>query len=126
MTHQGAVLQGYNNELVKYLENLCMQREGLDEQIRQTEKEKKMIQDEIEILTKQLDCVCESLSWKHAAQKDLDKTLAETEVVYEKILESSRTLLSVLKTEKRNLDKILAISDSTVDFQVSGLQKTQH
>nr|XP_056713959.1 microtubule nucleation factor SSNA1-like [Euleptes europaea] len=112
MSHQGAVLQGYNNELVKYLEDLSMRREELDKQIRQAEQEKKVVQDEIAMLTDQLGHVCESLAWKNAAQKGLDKILAETEVAYEKILESSRILLNVLKTETGNLDKVIALKNS--------------
>uniref|UniRef100_A0A8V5FM60 Uncharacterized protein n=1 Tax=Melopsittacus undulatus TaxID=13146 RepID=A0A8V5FM60_MELUD len=63
MTQQGAVLQGYNNELVKCIEDLCMQKEELNKQIQQAEEEKK-------------------------------KT---------PILDSSRTLLSVLKKEVGSL-----------------------
>ncbi|XP_048338370.1 Sjoegren syndrome nuclear autoantigen 1 homolog [Sphaerodactylus townsendi] len=112
MTHQGAVLQGYNNELVKHLEDLSVHREELDKQIRQAEQEKKVVQDEIETLTVQLRRVCESLTWKNAMQKELDKILAETEVAYEKILESSRILLNVLKTETGNLDKVIALKNN--------------
>ncbi|KAF7245833.1 hypothetical protein EYD10_08106 [Varanus komodoensis] len=112
MTHQGAVLQGYNNELVKHIEDLCIQREELNKQIRQSEEEKKQIQDEIEILTKRLECVHESLAWKNAAQKELDKILAESELAYAKILESSRMLLNALKTEIGNLDKTIVLKSS--------------
>ncbi|XP_007420830.1 Sjoegren syndrome nuclear autoantigen 1 [Python bivittatus] len=109
MTHQGAVLQGYNNELVKYMEDLCVQREEVDQQIGQLVEDKTKIQDEIEMLTKQLEYVCKSLAWKNATQKRLDKILAETGLAYEKILDSSRMLLSVLKTETENLDKMIAL-----------------
>uniref|UniRef100_A0A674GC92 SSNA1 n=1 Tax=Taeniopygia guttata TaxID=59729 RepID=A0A674GC92_TAEGU len=50
MTQQGAVLQGYNNELVKCIEDLCMQKEELNKQIRQAEEEKNKLQHEIQIL----------------------------------------------------------------------------
>ncbi|XP_061443881.1 microtubule nucleation factor SSNA1-like [Rhineura floridana] len=127
MTHQGAVLQGYNNELVKCIEDLCMQREELNKQIVEAEEEKNKIQDEVEMLTKQLDCVCESLAWKNATQKKLDELLAETQLAYEKILESSRMLLNVLKTEMGNLDKIVVLnSNVTGAIQMFGLQQTQH
>uniref|UniRef100_A0A8C3HR00 Sjoegren syndrome nuclear autoantigen 1 n=2 Tax=Emydidae TaxID=8476 RepID=A0A8C3HR00_CHRPI len=51
MTQQGAVLQGYNNELVKCVEDLCMQREELNKQIQQAEVEKNKLQHEIRILS---------------------------------------------------------------------------
>uniref|UniRef100_A0A8C0AUD4 SSNA1 n=3 Tax=Telluraves TaxID=3073808 RepID=A0A8C0AUD4_9AVES len=50
MTQQGAVLQGYNNELVKCIEDLCMQKEELNKQIQQAEEEKNKLQHEIQIL----------------------------------------------------------------------------
>ncbi|XP_077772426.1 microtubule nucleation factor SSNA1 [Podarcis muralis] len=127
MTHQGAVLQGYNNELVKHIEDLYMQREEVSKQIREAEEEKSRIQDKIETLTKQLDCVCENLAQKNAAQKKLDEVLAEAALTYEKILESSRMLLNVLKAETGNLDKTIMLNRNvTGDIQTLGLQQTQH
>ncbi|XP_050793584.1 microtubule nucleation factor SSNA1-like [Gopherus flavomarginatus] len=102
MTQQGAVLQGYNNELVKCIEDLCMQREELNKQIQQAELEKNKLQHEIRILSEQLECVCESLAQKTASRNELDKILAETETAYMKILDSSRMLLNVLKKEVGN------------------------
>uniref|UniRef100_A0A8D2LU70 Sjoegren syndrome nuclear autoantigen 1 n=1 Tax=Varanus komodoensis TaxID=61221 RepID=A0A8D2LU70_VARKO len=72
MTHQGAVLQGYNNELVKHIEDLCIQREELNKQIRQSEEEKKQIQDEIEILTKRSRMLLNALKTEIG---NLDKTI---------------------------------------------------
>uniref|UniRef100_A0A670J4V2 SS nuclear autoantigen 1 n=1 Tax=Podarcis muralis TaxID=64176 RepID=A0A670J4V2_PODMU len=90
MTHQGAVLQGYNNELVKHIEDLYMQREEVSKQIREAEEEK-------------------------------------TALTYEKILESSRMLLNVLKAETGNLDKTIMLNRNvTGDIQTLGLQQTQH
>lgn len=103
MTQQGAVLQGYNNELVKCIEDLCMQKEELNKQIRQAEEEKNKLQHEIQVLSEQLECVCENLAQKVASRNELDKILAETEAAYMKILDSSRTLLNVLKKEVGSL-----------------------
>uniref|UniRef100_A0A8B9I0P9 Uncharacterized protein n=1 Tax=Anser brachyrhynchus TaxID=132585 RepID=A0A8B9I0P9_9AVES len=50
MTQPGAILQGYNNELVKYIEDLCLQKEELNKQIQQAEEEKNKLQHEIQIL----------------------------------------------------------------------------
>ncbi|XP_071591039.1 microtubule nucleation factor SSNA1-like [Heliangelus exortis] len=103
MTQQGAALQGYNNELVKCIEDLCMQKEQLNKQIQQAEEEKSKLQHEIQTLNEQLECVCENLAQKVASRNELDKILAETEAAYMKILDSSRTLLSVLKKEVGSL-----------------------
>ncbi|XP_042328149.1 Sjoegren syndrome nuclear autoantigen 1-like [Sceloporus undulatus] len=126
MTHQGAVLQSYNNELVKFVEEMYLQREELNKQIQEEEEEKKKVQEELEMRTKELACVCEHLAWKITAQKELDKILAETELAYEKILESSRTLLNVLKTEMGNLDKMIEPKSTVVrDVHLLGVQSTQ-
>ncbi|NXT18453.1 SSNA1 protein, partial [Syrrhaptes paradoxus] len=104
MTQQEIVLQGYNNELVKCIENLCMQKEELNKQIQQEEEEKNKLQREIQVLNEQLERVCENLAQKVASRNELDKILAETEAAYMKILDSSRTLLNVLKKEVGNLN----------------------
>ncbi|NXI71892.1 SSNA1 protein, partial [Anseranas semipalmata] len=99
MSQQGALLQGYNNELVKYVEDLYMQTEELNKEIQEAEEEKSKLQHEIQVLTEQLDSVCEKLDQKIASRNELQKILADTEVAYMKILDSSRTLLNVLKME---------------------------
>ncbi|MGH0182270.1 UNVERIFIED_CONTAM: hypothetical protein FKN15_008868 [Acipenser sinensis] len=88
MTQQGAALQTYNNELVKCsahcsrgvssgIEELCSKREELNRQILQEEEEKTKLQNDIRILTEKLS----------------------------RILESSQTLLNVLKREAGSLSK---------------------
>lgn len=105
MTHQGAALQSYNNELVKCIEELCSKREELQRQIQQEEEEKVRLQHDIRVLTEKLSRVNESLARRLTARADFDRTIAETEAAYMKILESSQTLLSVLKKETGNLTK---------------------
>ncbi|XP_004640427.2 Sjoegren syndrome nuclear autoantigen 1 isoform X2 [Octodon degus] len=108
MTLQGAALQNYNNELVMYIEELCQKRGELYQQIQQEEEEKERLQGEVRQLTEKLTCVDESLQLKIASLNDLDRTIAETEAAYLKILESSQTLLNVLKREAGNLAKATA------------------
>lgn len=43
MSQQGAALQGYNNELVKCIEDLCSKRDELHKQIMEEEEEKKKV-----------------------------------------------------------------------------------
>ena len=99
MSQQGAVLQSYNNELVKCIEDLCTKRDELHRQIQVEEDERNKVQNDIRILTERLAKINESLSSKLASQHEYDKTIAETEAAYMKILESSQTLLHVLKSE---------------------------
>ncbi|KAF6038232.1 SSNA1 [Bugula neritina] len=103
MSQQGAALQSYNNELVKCIEDLCSKRDELHRQTILEEEEKNRIQNDIRVLTERLAKVNESLAKKMAQRNEFDKTIAETEAAYMKILESSQTLLNVLKKESSTL-----------------------
>ncbi|KPP79038.1 Sjoegren syndrome nuclear autoantigen 1-like [Scleropages formosus] len=103
MSKQGAALQTYNNELVKCIEELCSKRDEVNRQVQQEEEEKARLQHDIRILTEKLSRVNESLARRLASRAELDRTIAETEAAYMKILESSQALLSVLKKETGNL-----------------------
>nr|XP_039252104.1 Sjoegren syndrome nuclear autoantigen 1 homolog [Styela clava] len=97
MSHQGAALQSYNNELVKCIEDLCSKRDELHRQISQEEEEKQKLQSDIRILTERLAKINESLAKKMSSRNEFDKTIAETEAAYMKILETSQTLLNSVK-----------------------------
>ena len=105
MAQQGASLQNYNNELVKCIEDLREKREEVVRQILKDEEEKAKIQKDLSILTDRLGRINESLMKKGAARNEYDKTIQETEAAYMKILESSQTLLNVLKRESISLGK---------------------
>ncbi|XP_073334808.1 microtubule nucleation factor SSNA1 [Pagrus major] len=105
MTQQAAALQTYNNELVKCIEDLHSKREELNRQIKLEEEEKDRLQHDIRVLSEKLSRVNESLTQRLAARATFDRTIAETEAAYTKILESSQSLLSVLKQEAGNLSK---------------------
>ncbi|KAL4219296.1 Sjoegren syndrome nuclear autoantigen 1 [Mactra antiquata] len=114
MSQQGAALQSYNNELVKCINDLCGKRDELHKSILQEEEEKAKLQNDIRILTERLAKVNESLSKKMASRNEFDRTIAETEGAYMKILESSQTLLNVLKRESHSLrEKSTAKSSGT-------------
>jgi len=112
MSSQGGTLQNYNNELVKSIEDLREKREELNKQILKEEEEKVKIQKELSILTEKLSKINESLVRKTQARTEYDRTIQETEAAYMKILESSQTLLHVLKRETVNLSKKRQGSDS--------------
>ncbi|CAM9378973.1 unnamed protein product [Choristocarpus tenellus] len=105
MAQQGATLQNYNNELVKCIEDLREKREEVNRQILKEEEEKAKIQKDLSILTDRLSKINESLARKVQARNEYDRTVQETESAYMKILESSQTLLHVLKRETVNLTK---------------------
>ncbi|CAK9033973.1 13 kDa deflagellation-inducible protein [Durusdinium trenchii] len=105
MAQQGASLQNYNNELVKCIEDLREKREEVNRQILKDEEEKAKIQKDLSLLTDRLSKVNEGLAKRVQARSDYDRTIKETEAAYMKILESSQTLLHVLKRESVNLGK---------------------
>ncbi|CAM9095741.1 unnamed protein product [Ectocarpus fasciculatus] len=105
MAGQGASLQNYNNELVKCIEDLREKREEINRQILKEEEEKAKIQRDLSILTDRLSTINEALARKVQARNEYDRTIQETEAAYMKILESSQTLLQVLKRETVNLTK---------------------
>ena len=107
---QGASLQNYNNQLISYLENLKEQRSEVEKEIQTDMMEKSRIEKQIAILTEKLtelngNNYIESLRKKIDQRNNYDRTIQETEGAYIKILESSQTLLHVLKRESANLSK---------------------
>ena len=105
MAGQGASLQNYNNELVKCIEDLREKREEINRQILKDEEEKAKIQRDLSSLTDRLSKINETLARKIQARNEYDRTIQETEAAYIKILESSQTLLQVLKRETVTLVK---------------------
>mmetsp|Transcript_27575 Transcript_27575/g.70251 ORF Transcript_27575/g.70251 Transcript_27575/m.70251 type:complete len:112 (+) Transcript_27575:104-439(+) len=105
MAAQGAALQSHNNELVKCIDDLREKREEITKQLREDEAEKAKIQSELQVLTKRLAQINDSISRKSETRNEYDKVIQETEAAYLKILESSQTLLTVLKREAVNMQK---------------------
>jgi len=102
---EGASLQNYNNELVNCIEELREKREELNKSIAADEEEKAKIQNDLRILTERLARINDNLARKVSSRTEYDKTITETEAAYSKIMESSQTLLHVLKRESVNLTK---------------------
>lgn len=87
------------------LQDLRSKREAVHKEILSEEREKSEIQRELSNLTEKLHRLNESIASKTQARTDYDKTIQETEAAYMKILESSQTLLHVLKRESASLSK---------------------
>jgi Sjoegren syndrome nuclear autoantigen 1 len=127
----GASLQNYNTELVKCLEDLREKRELLNKTIVSEERKKADIQRKLEKLNSQLQRVNESLAAKAAARNEYDITISETEAAYLKILESSQTLLHVLKRESVSLIKkkqaaIGGVASPSSEMRQQQQQQHQH
>ncbi|CAK9226014.1 unnamed protein product [Sphagnum troendelagicum] len=96
---KGVTLQNYNAELVHRIEELREKRDEIKRIVELEEEEKTNIQKDLVILNKRITELDESLSRNYAYSNGYDKTIHEVEVAYSKILESSQTLLHVLKSE---------------------------
>ena len=87
------------------IEDLREKREAVNTAILKEEEEKAKIQKDLSILPDRLSKINEALARRVMARNEYDKTIQETEAAYMKILESSQTLLHVLKRETVNLTK---------------------
>lgn len=98
-------MQNYNNELVKCIEDLRERRTEISRQISKDEETKAKIQADLALLTKKLTDINEELTKKNQTLNEYNRTIQETEAAYMKILESSQTLLQVLRRETGALSK---------------------
>lgn len=105
MAASGATLQNYNTELIKMLETIKENRDEVQIEIDAEESEKKHIEEQMKALTIRLGELNDSLGKKYNTRNEFDKTISETENAFMKILESSQTLLHVLKKEGASLNK---------------------
>ncbi|XP_011646029.1 Sjoegren syndrome nuclear autoantigen 1 homolog [Pogonomyrmex barbatus] len=97
MSQHGATLQTYNQELVKCLEEMKLKRSELQAHIEAQEQEKNSLQREIEKMSCKLTQLNDSLAKRIAVRNEFDRTIADTETAYVKILESSQLLLNMIK-----------------------------
>lgn len=99
MASLGVDVQSTSNELVSLIEDMKERRTELDRVIKKEEDERLKLLATIKGLQDQLAVVEDSLSKKHAARTEFDRTISETSQAFAKILDSSRLLLSSVKQE---------------------------
>jgi Sjoegren syndrome nuclear autoantigen 1 len=105
MSKQGEVLVSYNNQLVKCIDEMREKMDTVTKKITKLEEEKSKITENITSLTQQLATVEQTLVKNMNAKEKYAQTIQETEAAYMKILESSQTLLHVLKREQTKIGK---------------------
>jgi len=76
-----------------------LKREELNEVIIKDAEEKQQVENKIEVLNGELKCLMERLEKKENLKKEYDRIIKMSEDAYEKILDSSQTLLSLVKRE---------------------------
>ena len=87
------------------LETIKESREEVQAEIEIEENEKRQIEEQMRAFTIRMQELQDSLQKKYQTRNDFDKTIGETENAFMKILESSQTLLHVLKKEGQSLSK---------------------
>ncbi|XP_063215514.1 microtubule nucleation factor SSNA1-like [Bacillus rossius redtenbacheri] len=90
-------------ELKKGLEDLQRQRDKLQCQIEKQHEEKALLQNQIEMLHAKLSLVNDSLVKNMATRNAYDKSIADAEAAYLKIVESSQVLLNMVRRESASL-----------------------
>lgn len=84
-----------------------LRRTELQAQIESQQEEKNNLQREIEKMSYKLTRVNDSLAKRIAVRNEYDRTIADTETAYMKILEASQLLLNTIKREATSLDQTL-------------------
>lgn len=94
-----------------------LRRAELQAQIESQEEEKNNLQREIEKMSYKLTRLNDSLAKRIAVRNEYDRTIADTETAYMKILESSQLLLNMIKREATNLDQSLVKASMDKQFR---------
>lgn len=92
-----AVLQRYNVELLKCLDDMKYRRDDIHKEILTLQNEQIKIQSDLGELTSRLSKINESICHKISEQENCDRTIAEYEVAFTKLIEGSENLLTSLK-----------------------------
>ncbi|XP_039248097.1 microtubule nucleation factor SSNA1-like [Styela clava] len=89
----GATLQVYNNEMIKCIDDLCNKRDDLNRQIEEDNEEKARLHNDIRILTDRLAKLNEEIAQRMSSRNEFDRTIAEAQAAYTRIMDTSQTLL---------------------------------
>lgn len=95
----------YNHDLCVCLEELRSHRAVVTQRIERGQYEKQKLENQFKTLENKLEGINKFLSRENQKKADYDRTIHETEAAYAKILESSQTLLHVLKNETANFEQ---------------------
>jgi Sjoegren syndrome nuclear autoantigen 1 len=105
MTASGATMQNYLTDLIQNLESMRLDRQEIQEEIGEFEKNKNDIESNILALSTRLNELNQSLGKKRGLKLEYVNNITEISTAFSKILESSQTLLHVAKKESSTLEK---------------------
>ena len=100
---QGDVLHNYNDQLKKCIKAMYAKKETITTEIDILEEQQQNVATQLSTLNEQLSAINGSLEEKREYRAKIQKMISQTEAAYMKILESSQTLLIVLKREQNTL-----------------------
>tara|TARA_B110000977_G_scaffold63674_1_gene86616 strand:- start:2020 stop:2346 length:327 start_codon:yes stop_codon:yes gene_type:complete len=92
----------FNEEFIETLNDLKLKKIKLITKIKKEKEELVIIQNELDKYTKKKTSLESSISKKIKQLETVDTTINNTQSAYEKIVETSQILLTVIKKQKRH------------------------
>jgi Sjoegren syndrome nuclear autoantigen 1 len=102
MSIESSTMQDYNSQLVHCLDEIREKRDAITQQKSKREAEKVVLLTTMKKLQTELSQIEEDLVKYSTDSVKYNQTIQETETAYMKIVESSKTLLHVLREESNN------------------------
>ncbi|CAH1799101.1 unnamed protein product [Owenia fusiformis] len=93
MATQSLLLQGYNGELIKLIDDMRKRKKELLKEMKDEEEEGRHVHNEIRSLTDRLMNINKSLSEKMEARVQFDRAIENTESSYKRLLEASEMMI---------------------------------
>jgi Sjoegren syndrome nuclear autoantigen 1 len=95
-------------QILSILKGLRDRMQDLDDKLLEKEGERDGIVKDISTLSLRLKALAKSITKKRSLLEQFDRTIKETESAFQKITESTKTLLGVVKRDHSALNKALA------------------
>ncbi|XP_055382466.1 uncharacterized protein LOC129612734 [Condylostylus longicornis] len=105
MSKNGAVLQSFNIELVKYTEFIRDRNEQISLEIKELEEEKKQVTDKIIALEKELSIINKNLDEKYKKKEKCQQAIDQSNIGIGKLLDSIKSLTSLMRKEAEQVQE---------------------
>uniref|UniRef100_A0A6C0C3B3 Uncharacterized protein n=1 Tax=viral metagenome TaxID=1070528 RepID=A0A6C0C3B3_9ZZZZ len=105
MALECSTMENYNTQLVNCIDEMHEKRKFIVKKIAKKEEKKTTLLETMTKLQKELTVIDEDLVKCKCVEIKYDQTIKETEIAYMKILESSQTLLHIIKRESNKISK---------------------
>tara|TARA_Y100000768_G_scaffold153627_1_gene114824 strand:+ start:3773 stop:4144 length:372 start_codon:yes stop_codon:yes gene_type:complete len=92
----------FNEEFIETLNDLKLKKKKLMKKLNKDKKDLANVQNELDNHNKRKATLEASVTKKNKQLETIDTTIKNTQSAYEKIVETSQVLLTVIKKEKRN------------------------